>query len=61
MGKSIIYDSLPSLGSPWGLLFYAMLGYLVIKFLMFLIRGDTEELLKETKQELESKIVREKG
>ena len=61
MGKSIIYENLPSLGTPWGLLFYTMFGYMIIKFLMFMIRGDTEEIVEESKQELKSKIVREKG
>jgi hypothetical protein len=40
MGRSIIYDNLPSISSPYGFFFYAFLGYLAIKLLMFVISSD---------------------
>lgn len=61
MGRSIIYDNLPSISSPQGFFFYAFLGYMVIKFLMFMIRSDPEDLIEESEREIQSKLTKERG
>ena len=61
MGKSIIYDNLPALGSSFGFFFYAILVYLLVQFIMFMIAGSEEDIREEAEKELEVNEQRYKG
>jgi len=61
MGRSIIYENLPAFGTPLGFFFYAFIGYLAIKLLMFVISSDPQDLIEESERELQAKLNKQKG
>jgi Mg2+ and Co2+ transporter CorA len=44
MGRSIIYDNLPELGSPVGFFFYSFLAYMLVLFLSWLMKEDPRDI-----------------
>lgn len=61
MAKSIIYENLPELGSPFGFIFYSCLCYLFAWFVTWLVSSDEKETEEEIKRKLEMEAVKSRG
>ncbi|TNV85683.1 hypothetical protein FGO68_gene5168 [Halteria grandinella] len=61
MAKSIIYENLPELGSPYGFFFYSALCYIFTLFVSWLMKGDEKQTAEDIKRRLEMEQVKERG